>query len=85
MEYHPRRIFTGLNTGSSTRERRHITTNPGDDSTFLESDDLESDDLESDDLNRLDNNYIISNSIFDTNDVNVVLLIIFITYLFNKK
>jgi hypothetical protein len=75
MEYYSRKFLTRTHTVPSTREKRHITTNPGDDSTFLESNDLD----------RSENIYTISNNILDINDFNFALLIIFITYLFNKK
>lgn len=78
MEYHSRKFLirpTGPYTGPNTRENRHTTTNPGDDSIFFESNNLEI----------LENIHTISNNILDVNDFNFVLLIIFITYLFNKK
>jgi hypothetical protein len=83
MEHHSRKFLTGPRTGprtgpytgQNTRENRHTTTNPGDDSTFFESNDLEI----------LENIHTISNNILNINDFNFVLLIIFITYLFNKK
>lgn len=75
MEYYSRKFLTGTHIGPNTRENRHTTTNPGDDSTFFESNDLE----------KLENIYTISNNILNVNDFNFVLLIIFVTYLFNKK
>jgi hypothetical protein len=87
MEYHSRKLFR-----SSTRELRHSTTNPGDDSRFLEYKNLElSDDtcnltyLQEYDLEEtcVGLNYSMNKPIY-ANDFNFALLIIFINYFLNK-
>jgi len=85
MEYHSRKLLK-----STTRELRHSTTKPGDDSKFVEYKNLELlDDIcnltylekYNSEENEVEERYI--KPIY-ANDFNFALLIIFINYFLNK-